>query len=51
MNFLKKSYDFDEVIFYYNPGRFHHFYRDLLSDVTKERKGISYITHISEIKP
>jgi hypothetical protein len=40
--------DFDEVFFYYNPGRFHPIYKRLL-DRTVLKNRIQLITHYWEI--
>jgi hypothetical protein len=41
--------DFDEIWFYYNPGRFHKLYRKLLHR-PEIRNKIKYFTHLSDIK-
>lgn len=40
--------DYEEIVFYYNPGRFHRIYRRLL-DNTVLKKRVRMITHYWEI--
>lgn len=47
-NIDKKLQDFDEIWFYYNPGRFHPLYRRLLKQ-TRLKYRIKLFTHIEEI--
>ena len=47
-DFNRKLKDFDEIWFYYNPGRFHRLYRKLLTR-TKLRNKIKLFTHLNEI--
>jgi len=47
--FEMKLKDYDNIYFYYNPGRFHSLYKKLLSKVNLKEK-IIYITHLDEIK-
>jgi hypothetical protein len=42
---LKK---YDEILFYYNPGRFHPLYKRILNE-TKLKKKVKLFTHIKEI--
>ena len=48
-NFEKRLIGFDEICFYYNPGRFHHLYKKLLKEV-KIKERITLFTHIGEIQ-
>jgi len=48
-DFDQKLAVYDEIWFYYNPGRFHPLYKRLLS-VSKLKDRIRYFTHIKEIK-
>lgn len=47
-DFDKSLRQFDEIYFYYNPGRFHKLYKRLL-EVSELRSKIKLITHINEI--
>ena len=47
-DFNKKLADFDEIWFYYNPGRFHKLYRKLLAK-TELNSNVKKFTHLSEI--
>jgi len=47
-DFDKKLQRFDEIWFYYNPGRFHPLYKRLLQE-TKLRNKVKLFTHIREI--
>jgi hypothetical protein len=47
-NFDDKLEQYDEIWFYYNPGRFHPLYKRLLQE-TKLRERIRPFTHIGEI--
>lgn len=47
-DFDQKLQDYDEIWFYYNPGRFHRLYKRLLTE-TKLKNKIRHFTHISEI--
>ncbi len=47
-DFNAKLSKFNEIYFYYNPGRFHRVYRRLLSD-TKLKPRIVKITHLDDI--
>ena len=52
-NNLLKEFDkslksYEEIFFYYNPGRFHRLYRRIISK-SKLRNRIRLFTHISEI--
>jgi hypothetical protein len=40
---------FDRVSFYYNPGRLHPLYRQLISEMRKRGKEIREITHLKEV--
>ena len=40
---------YDEAYFYYNPGRLHSFYRELVSEMRKRGRNIREITHLSDI--
>jgi len=48
-DFEKKLRDYDEIYFYYNPGRFHSLYKRLLKEVKVKNKVILF-SHIDEIK-
>ena len=48
-DFEKKLRDYDEIYFYYNPGRFHSLYKRLLKEVKVKNKIILF-SHIDEIK-
>ena len=47
-DFDQKLQDFDEIWFYYNPGRFHPLYERLLQE-THLRDKINRFTHLREI--
>jgi len=47
-NFDDKLKQYDEIWFYYNPGRFHPLYKRLLQE-TKLKERIKGFTHIGEI--
>ena len=47
-NFNTRLKDFDEIWFYYNPGRFHALYRKLMSN-SKLKNKIRLFTHLNEI--
>jgi hypothetical protein len=48
-DFNKKLEDFEEIWFYYNPGRFHPLYRKLLNKTSLKNR-IKRFTHLSEIQ-
>jgi len=48
-DFDQKLAAYDEIWFYYNPGRFHRLYERLLNE-SKLRDRIRLFTHIKEIK-
>jgi len=48
-DFDAKLADYDEIWFYYNPGRFHPLYKRLLRE-TKLRDRVELITHLKEIR-
>lgn len=48
-DFNSKSKEFDEIWFYYNPGRFHPIYKRLLDSNSMKDK-IKMFTHINEIQ-
>lgn len=48
-DFNSKLKEFDEIWFYYNPGRFHPIYKRLL-DSTLFKDKIKMFTHINEIQ-
>lgn len=48
-DFNTKLKDFDEIWFYYNPGRFHPIYKKLLVNNSLKDK-IKMFTYISEIQ-
>ena len=47
-DFDTKLGKYDEIMFYYNPGRFHKLYKKLL-DANTSRNKIKMITHLDEI--
>lgn len=47
-SFEEKLINYDEIYFYYNPGRSHPLYKQLLSK-NKLKDGIRLFTHIEEI--
>lgn len=47
-NFNQKLKNYDEIWFYYNPGRFHRLYKRLLKE-TKLKDRIKRFTHLEEI--
>ena len=47
-DFNGKPADFDEIWFYYNPGRFHKLYRKLLAK-TELKTRVRKFTHLNEI--
>jgi hypothetical protein len=47
-DFDTKLKNFDEILFYYNPGRFHKLYRKLLAKTQLKNK-VKKFTHLSEI--
>ena len=47
-NFNTRLKDFDEIWFYYNPGRFHGLYRKLMTN-SKLKNKIRLFTHLNEI--
>jgi hypothetical protein len=47
-DFNRKLKDFDEIWFYYNPGRFHPLYHKLLNKTSLKHR-IRKFTHLSEI--
>jgi hypothetical protein len=47
-NFDGRLGEYDEIYFYYNPGRFHPLYRRLLKE-SQLREWIVCITHLSDI--
>jgi hypothetical protein len=48
-DFNRKLADFDEIWFYYNPGRFHRLYRNLLAKTELKTK-VRKFTHLDEIQ-
>lgn len=48
-DFDQKLQNYDEIWFYYNPGRFHPLYKRLLQE-TKLKDKVKLFTHISEIR-
>ena len=48
-DFNSKLKEFDEIWFYYNPGRFHPIYKRLLNNTSLKDK-INMFTHINEIQ-
>ncbi len=49
-NFVEKLSTYDEIWFYYNPGRFHSLYRKLVEEVTKRGLKVRLFSHLSEIR-
>jgi len=47
-DFDQKLQNYDEIWFYYNPGRFHPLYKELLQE-TRLRNKVKRFTHIREI--
>lgn len=47
-NLEDRLIDFDEILFYHNPGRFHPVYRKLLNSL-KFKDRVIYFSHINEI--
>jgi len=47
-NFSINLVKYDEIIFYYNPGRFHPIYDKILNETSLKNK-VRRITHLSEI--
>lgn len=47
-DFDEKLRDFDEIWFYYNPGRFHRLYKRLLLQ-TEHKNRLTQFTHLREI--
>jgi len=45
----RKLQDYDEVCFYYNPGRFHHLYRMLVQVARPRGKKMKLITRFDDI--
>lgn len=41
--------DYDLAYFYYNPGRLHPFYRELVDEMRRRGKKIREITHLDDI--
>lgn len=39
---------YEQILFYYNPGRFHQLYRRLLEE-TRLKNKINMITHLNDI--
>jgi hypothetical protein len=48
IEFNKSLRQFDEIYFYYNPGRFHRLYKRLL-EASELKSKIKLITHLHEI--
>jgi hypothetical protein len=48
-DFNNKLEQFDEIWFYYNPGRFHKLYKKILKD-NKLKDRIKLFTHLEDIK-
>ena len=40
---------YDRVYFYYNPGRIHPFYQELVYEMRRKGRAIQEITHLDEI--
>ena len=47
-NFNEKLQNYDEIYFYYNPGRFHRLYKSLIEKSTLNSR-IQLISHLSDI--
>ena len=41
--------NYDLAYFYYNPGRLHPFYRELVDDIRRRGRDIREITHLDDI--
>ena len=48
-NFNKRLSEYEEIWFYYNPGRFHQLYKKIISQ-TKLKDRIKKFTHLIEIQ-
>jgi hypothetical protein len=48
-DFNRKLKKFDEIRFYYNPGRFHRLYKRILKE-NNLRERIKLFTHLEDIK-
>ena len=48
-NFVQRVSRYGEIWFYYNPGRFHPLYRELIKEVSKKGLNVKLFTHLSEI--
>ena len=48
VDFVKKLIDYDEIFFYYNPGRFHSLYKRLLKRV-RQKLNVVLFSHLDEI--
>ena len=49
-NFVQQLSDYDEVWFYYNPGRFHPLYRELLDKARSRGLEVVPFAHLSQIR-
>ena len=48
-DFENKLWEYDEIYFYHNPGRFHRLYKRLL-DIVKIKNKITLISHLNDIE-
>ena len=48
-NFIKQLSGYNEIWFYYNPGRFHPLYKKLIQTVNSSGLNVRMFTHLSEI--
>ncbi len=49
-NFIERLSGYDEIWFYYNPGRFHEVYRRLIEEVKSRGLNVKLFSHLSEIR-
>jgi hypothetical protein len=49
-NFVQQLSDYDEVWFYYNPGRFHPLYKELLDKARSRSLEVVPFTRLSQIR-
>ncbi len=49
-NFIERLSGYDEIWFYYNPGRFHEVYRRLIEEVKSRGLNVRLFSHLSEIR-
>lgn len=49
-NFIERLSGYDEIWFYYNPGRFHELYKRLIKEVKSRGLNVKLFSHLSEIR-